>query len=88
MNVARIDSQIFKTHSVQGASMTAAANAFVWLSTIMSMAEWSSASTFRTFYCKPLFNSDSASLICKVDLHVTSALLLLRIDLYNIYYII
>ena len=34
-------------------STTAAANAFVPLSTIMSMADWSSALTFRTFYCKP-----------------------------------
>ena len=55
------DSQIFKAHSVHGASTTAATNAFVPLSTIMSMADWSSASTFRTFYYKPLFNSDFAT---------------------------
>lgn len=61
MSAAGIDSQIFKAHSVRGASTTAAANAFVPLSTIMSMADWSSASTFRTFYYKPLFNSDFAT---------------------------
>jgi len=61
MSAAGIDSQIFKAHSVGGASMTGAVNAFVPLSTIMSMADWSSASTFRTFYYKPLFNSDFAT---------------------------
>lgn len=61
MSAAGIDSHVFKAHSVRGASTTAAANAFVPLSTIMSMADWSSASTFRTFYYKPLFNSDFAS---------------------------
>ena len=60
MSAAGIDSHAFKAHSVRGASTTAAANAFVPLSTIMSMADWSSASTFRTFYYKPLFNSDFA----------------------------
>ena len=61
MKAAGIDSQIFKAHSVRGASTTAAANAFVPLSTIMAMADWSSSSTFRTFYYKPLFNSDFAT---------------------------
>ena len=56
MSAAGIDS-----HSVHDVSTTAAANAFVPLSTIMSMADWSSALTFRTFYCKPLFNSDFAT---------------------------
>ncbi|KAL9964636.1 hypothetical protein ACROYT_G028306 [Oculina patagonica] len=61
MSAAGIDSKIFKAHSVRGASTTAAANAFVPLSTIMSMADWSSSSTFRTFYYKPLYNSDFAT---------------------------
>ena len=60
MSAAGIDCQIFKAHSVRGASTTAAAKAFVPLSTIMSMADWSSSSTFRTFYYKPLYNSDFA----------------------------
>ena len=46
---------MFQYHSVRGASTTAAAKAFVPLSTIMSMADWCSPSTFRTFYYKPLF---------------------------------
>ena len=61
MSTAEIDSQIFKAHSVLGVSTTAAGSAFVPLSTIMSMSDWSSASTFRTFYYKPLFNSDFAT---------------------------
>ena len=61
MSAAGIDSKIFKAHSVRGASTTAAANAFVPLSTIMSMADWSSSSTFRTFYYKPLYSSDFAT---------------------------
>ena len=63
MSAAGIDSKIFKAHSMRGGSMTAAVNAFVLLSTIMSKAYWSSASIFRTFYstCKSLFNSDFAA---------------------------
>ena len=61
MSAAGIDSQIFKAHSVRGACTSAAANAFVPLSTIMSMADWSSPSTFRTFYYKPLCCSDLAT---------------------------
>jgi len=61
MKAAGIDSQMFKAHSVRGTSTTAAANTFFPLSTIMSMADWSSPSTFRTFYHKPLFNSEYAS---------------------------
>ena len=41
MKAAGIDSQMFKAHSVRGASMTAAANAFVPLLTIMSLADLS-----------------------------------------------
>ena len=61
MKAAGIDSQIFKAYSVRGALTTAAANACVPLPTIMAMADWSSSSTFRTFYYKPLFNSDFAT---------------------------
>ena len=58
LSAAGIDSQLFKAHSGRGASTTAASTAFVPLSTIMSIADWSSASTFRTFYYKPLVNPD------------------------------
>ena len=61
MSAAGIDSHVFKAHSVRGVSTTAASTVFVPLSTIMSMADWSSASTFRTFYYKQFFNSDFAT---------------------------
>ena len=80
MSAAGIDSQIYKARSVRSASTTAAANAFVPLSTIMSMADWSSASTFRAFYCKPLFKFRFCYwglIIRKVDLHVTTSVILL-----------
>lgn len=60
MKLAGIDTQIFKAHSVRSASTTAASNAFVPLSTIMSMADWSSPSTFKTFYYKPTLNTEYA----------------------------
>jgi len=53
MSAAGIDSQVFKAHSVRGASTAAAANAFVPLSTIMSKADWSSASIFKHFTINP-----------------------------------
>ena len=54
---AGIDTEIFKAHSVRGASTTAAANALVPLQEILNMADWSNASTFRQFYYKPVFSS-------------------------------
>ena len=39
-----------------------AANAFVSLSAIMAVVDWSSPSAFGTFYDKPFFNSDFAIL--------------------------
>ena len=60
MQNAGIDSQMFKAHSVRGASNTAAANAFIPV-TIMSMDDWSSPSTFKTFYYKPTLNTEYAA---------------------------
>ena len=54
---AGINTDIFKAHSIRGAATTAAANALVPLQDILDMADWSSASTFRQFYYKPVFSS-------------------------------
>jgi spore coat polysaccharide biosynthesis protein SpsF (cytidylyltransferase family) len=54
---AGIDTEIFKAHSLRGASTTAAANALVPLREILNMADWSNASIFRQFYYKPVFSS-------------------------------
>ena len=54
---ARVDTSIFKTHSVRGAATSAAANAFVPLQEILNMADWSNASTFQRFYHRPVFST-------------------------------
>ena len=43
---ADIDTDIFKVHSVRGASKTAAVNRNVPLYDVMKMADWSGVSTF------------------------------------------
>ena len=55
---AGINTDIFKAHSVRGASTTAAANKNVPLKDILTMADWSSASTFQKFYYKPVFKAN------------------------------
>ena len=47
---AGIDTEVFKAHSVRGASTTAAMNSNVPLEDIMKMADWSRVSTFQKFY--------------------------------------
>ena len=49
---AGIDTDIFKAHSVHGASTTAAMNSNVPLD-VMKMADWSHVSTLQKFYYKP-----------------------------------
>ena len=51
---AGIDTTIFKAHSTRGASVSAAANAGITTSEIMQSADWSSESTFKRFYYKPV----------------------------------
>ena len=48
---------IFKAHSTRGASVSAAANAGITTSEIMQSADWSSESTFKRFYYKPVQSS-------------------------------
>ena len=52
---AGIDTDIFKAHSVCGASTTVAVNSNVPLDDVMKMADWSHVSTFQKFYYKPMF---------------------------------
>lgn len=49
-----IDITKFQAHSFRGASTSAAFRAGVSLNTIMKTANWSSAKTFKKFYCKEL----------------------------------
>ena len=60
LKASGVNSDIFKAHSVRGASTTAAANFNVPISKILKMADWSSASTFQEYYYKPVYSSTFA----------------------------
>ena len=51
---AGIDTGIFSAHSVRGASATAAMDKGVTLTDILHVADWSSDTTFRRFYYRPM----------------------------------
>lgn len=47
---AGVDTEVFKVHSVRGASTSAALKKGVHLSDILNTADWSKESTFKKFY--------------------------------------
>jgi len=53
LKVAGIDTNVFKAHSVRGASTSAAMDRGVPLSDILSTADWSRDTTFKRFYYHP-----------------------------------
>ena len=55
---AGINTEIFKAHSVRGASSSTAAAAGVTTADILKTADWSSAGTFQKFYLRPTKGSD------------------------------
>ena len=56
---AVIDTSVFKPHSVRGASTSAAARSGMPISDVMAMACWSSDTTFKRFYYKPVLRPDA-----------------------------
>jgi len=58
---AGINTEIFKAHSVRGASSSTAASAGVTTADILKTADWSSAGTFQKFYLRPSNDSDDKS---------------------------
>ena len=54
MEVAGIDTSIFKAHSVRSASTSTAATQGVTTEDILSAADWSTESSFQQFYYKPI----------------------------------
>ena len=54
---ADIDMDIFKAHSVQSASISAATIAGITTNDILKAADWSSETVFQRFYHKPTPNS-------------------------------
>jgi len=61
LNEAGIDTEIFKAHSVRGASSSTAASARVTTADILKAADWSLAGTFQKFYLCPTKVSDDKS---------------------------
>lgn len=53
MGKAGVNMEIFKAHSVQSASTSAAATAGITTSDILKAADWSSETVFQKFYHKP-----------------------------------
>lgn len=66
LQAAGIDTSQFKPHSVRGASASAAARGGVALSDILALACWSSDSTFRRFYYKPVLHPDASRSVLSV----------------------
>ena len=60
---AGIDTEIFKAHSVRGASTSMAARLGVTVETILEAADWSSESVFQKFYYKPTRTSEFAQAV-------------------------
>ena len=53
LNLARIDTDTFKSHSMRSASASAAPSAGITTNQIMDTADWRSESVFERFYYKP-----------------------------------
>ena len=53
LNAAGVDTSIFNSHSVRGASTSKAANMGITTEDILKAANWSSESVFQRFYYKP-----------------------------------
>ena len=58
---AGINTEIFKAHSVRGASSSTAASVGVTTADILKAADWSSAGTFQKVYLRPTKDSDDKS---------------------------
>ena len=55
-----MDTEIFKAHSVRGASTSAALKKGLHIKDILETADWSRESTFRRLYCRLLQDSSFA----------------------------
>ena len=53
---AGIDTKIFKAHSTRSATSSAAVRNNCSLKDILALADWSSDSTFKRFYYRPVYN--------------------------------
>ena len=58
---AGVNTDVFKAHSVRGASTSAALKKGVHLNDILNTADWSKESTFKRFYCRTAQENTFAS---------------------------
>ena len=63
LNLAGIDTSVYKAHSTRIASVSAAANAGVTTNQILEAADWSSESFFQRFYYRPHSNTGGAAVL-------------------------
>ena len=63
MKSSGIDVSIFKSHSTRAASTSAAVNIGVSVKDIMKTANWTSESTFKKFYLKPIHSDFGNSVL-------------------------
>ena len=61
LSEAGIDTEIFKAHSVRGASSSKAATAGGTTADILQAADWSSESTFQKYYHHPILEQKDKS---------------------------
>ena len=62
-----IDTNVFKAHSVRGATTSAASNQGVTTEEILKAADWSNSSTFQRFYYKPVRDATFARTVLSVS---------------------
>ena len=58
---AGVNTDVFKAHSVRGASTSAAMNKGVSLAEVLNTADWSKESTFRRFYYRSVDSTEYVS---------------------------
>ena len=67
MESAGIDTIIFKAHSVRSASTSAAAMQGVTTEDLLNAADWSTDSSFRRFYYKPVRDTFGKSVLAATN---------------------
>ena len=70
MQLAGIDTSLFKGHSIRGAVTTEAARQGFSIPDILQFADWSQQSTFIKFYYRPQFNPSAGRAVLSSNVHL------------------
>ena len=70
MQLAGVDTAIFKGHSVRGAVATEAAKQGFSIPDILQFADWSQVSTFAKFYFRPQFDTSPGRAILSSTMQI------------------